>query len=154
MRKVSTKIYNSSTTPESLENKGKFYVVVAYNNLFEGLNNPLKWGFLHRKHREDSKIFEFLSWNAIQSTRKLEYKWRFWKIASAVPWYQFLPVCICAGIGSMNILENPETRHPCRKCFMSECDLNCVSTKILNNPELAKLFSTKSNRIKPIIDEP
>ena len=63
------------------------------------------------------------------SGRVSRTRFRFWKIASAVPEYQTSPVCIWAGTGMMKLpgrrLVPAQAR--CR-CSVSDWLLNCVST--------------------------
>src|SRR5271157_1435174 len=69
---------------------------------------------------------------------------KFWNTASAVPMYQFLPVRICAGTGSIYWPSMRLRFHPVVRCLMRESDLNWVRTFILKIPELMKLLRTKS----------
>ncbi len=72
-------------------------------------------------------------------------KFAFWRIASAVPWYQALPRCCWAGTSSMNWSRRGLKRfQPVLRWLESEYDLYCVRTKILRRPELTQLERVKS----------
>ena len=67
-----------------------------------------------------------------------------WKIASAEPENQCLPRRCCAGTVETYEPRIAGSRQVCETCRSSECDLYCVSTTILLNPELIRFANAKS----------
>ena len=66
-------------------------------------------------------------------------------MASAVPLYQWLPICIWAGTSSMNSSSRGDRKlKPWVRWRLSEWDLYWVSTRIWRKSELMQLLRVKS----------
>ena len=76
-------------------------------------------------------------------------KFVFCRMASAVPLYQLLPSCCCAGTSSMNWSRRELNMfQPVFRWFEREYDLYCVRTKIRLRPEFTQFERVKSMILK------
>src|SRR5205823_13244485 len=66
---------------------------------------------------------------ATSSGPKSRIRFRFWKTASAVPWYHVSPPRICGGTTVAKVSgSRPPIRHVALTCSISDCALYCTST--------------------------